>query len=161
MSDATTEPRPMKMLCIAKPVVRWPSGSRSVTKARKGSMETLLEASSSQRKAAAAQMDGAFGISKSISRGNDGAGEEVGPTPAEACPGAVAGLADERLDEQAGERGGEPQDGNLVRRCAEILIDGAHVGELQRPAKLDAQEAEVHVPDLRERLPGLLHRVPY
>src|SRR5262249_43816211 len=31
-----------------------------------------------------------------------------------------------------------------------VLVDGAHVGHLERPAELDAQEAEAHVPDLPE-----------
>ncbi len=44
----------------------------------------------------------------------------------------------------------EPEDGDLVSVGAEVLVDGAHVGHLQRPAELDAQEAEAHVPDLPE-----------
>src|SRR5215831_19099843 len=37
-----------------------------------------------------------------------------------------------------------------MRVGAEILVDRAHVGHLQRPAELNAQEAEAHVPDLPE-----------
>ena len=55
-----------------------------------------------------------------------------------------------RLNQHAGERRGQPQDGNLVGPRAQVLIDGAHVRHLQAPAELDAQEAEAHVPYLPE-----------
>ena len=32
----------------------------------------------------------------------------------------------------------------------QILVDRTHVGDLQTPAKLNAKEAETHVPDLPE-----------
>ena len=57
-------------------------------------------------------------------------------------------MADERLDDETGERGGEPQDGDLVGARAKILVNGAHVRHLQVPAELDSEEAEAHVPDL-------------
>src|SRR5262249_20454497 len=82
--------------------------------------------------------------------GERGGGEEGRPAPAEGVPRGIAHVADDGLHEQAGERGGEPQHGDLVRVGAEVLVDGAHVGHLQRPAELDAQEAEGHVPDLPE-----------
>src|SRR6516162_7952255 len=44
-ADATTAPKPMKRLCMAKPCVRCSSGSRSATNARNGSMLTLIEES--------------------------------------------------------------------------------------------------------------------
>jgi hypothetical protein len=53
--DETTAPMPMKKLCIANPEVRCSSGSISPTKARKGSMETLIDASSIQSMMAAIQ----------------------------------------------------------------------------------------------------------
>ena len=50
---AMTAPRPMKKLCIAKPMPRCSSGSLSATKARNGSIEMLIEASSTQSRPAA------------------------------------------------------------------------------------------------------------
>ena len=46
-------PAPMNTLCMAKPTVRCSSGSRSATKARKGSMLTFTDASRIQRRPAA------------------------------------------------------------------------------------------------------------
>ncbi len=82
--------------------------------------------------------------------------QEVRPATPEAAPGAVAEVADDRLHDQAGDRRGEPQDRQLVDRCAERLEDAAHVRVLQREAELDAQEPEAHVPDLPEAQGGLL-----
>src|SRR5437016_13322053 len=59
-------------------------------------------------------------------------------------------MADDGLDDKPGQRRGEPENGDLVGVGAEVLVDGAHVGHLQCPAELDAQEAEAHVPDLPE-----------
>ena len=64
-AEATTAPNPMKRLCIPKPSVRWSSGSRSATKARKGSMLTLMEASRIQSRPAAIQSAEALGMSSS------------------------------------------------------------------------------------------------
>ena len=61
-ADATTAPRPMKRLCIPKPRVRCSSGSRSATKARNGSMLTLIEASSTHSSPAAIHRLGALGM---------------------------------------------------------------------------------------------------
>src|SRR5262249_3976730 len=84
------------------------------------------------------------------SRGKQGADQKVGATPSEPVPGMVAHVTDGGLDEQPRQRCGEPENRNLVRLGAEVLVDGAHVGHLQSPAELDAQEAEAHVPDLPE-----------
>ncbi len=73
-----------------------------------------------------------------------------GPPPPEAVPGVVAEVADHRLHDEPGERGREPEHRDLVGLCAQVLVDGAHVGHLQPPAELDAQEAKAHVPDCRE-----------
>src|SRR6185437_7485333 len=78
------------------------------------------------------------------------AGQKVGTTAAEAPPGMVAGVADNRLYDQPRKGRGEPEDGNLVGTSAQVFIDGAHVGHLQSPAKLNAEESEAHVPDLPE-----------
>ena len=154
-AEATTAPRPMKRLCMAKPAVRWPSGSMSATKARNGSMLMLMEASRIQSMPAAIHSADAVGHEEEHERTQDRAGEEVRAAAAEAAPGVVAGVADDGLDEQAGQRRGEPQNRNLVGARAQVLIDGAHVGHLQAPAELDAEEAEAHVPDLPEAALGL------
>jgi len=77
----------------------------------------------------------------------DGADEEVRTAAAEWTPSAVAHRADERLDDQAGQRRGEPETRDLFVGCAEVLVDRTHVRHLQPPAELDAEEPEVHVPE--------------
>ena len=52
---ATTAPTPMKKLCMANPLPRCCSGNLSATKARKGSMLTLMLASRIQSSPAAIQ----------------------------------------------------------------------------------------------------------
>src|SRR5262249_26960754 len=84
------------------------------------------------------------------SRGEQRADQKVGATPAQAVPCVVAHVTDDGLDHQPRQRCREPENRNLVRLCAEVLVDGAHVRHLQSPAELDAQEAEAHVPDLPE-----------
>ena len=78
------------------------------------------------------------------------ADQKVGPPPAERTPGAVAHRADDRLDDETGERRRQPEPGNLIIRRSQIFVDGAHVGHLQAPAELDAQKTKAHVPDFRE-----------
>ena len=48
--------------------------------------------------------------------------------------------------------------GILIGAGAQVFVDGAHVGHLQSPAKLNAEEAEAHVPDLPISFARLLHR---
>ena len=57
----------MNMLCMAKPEVRWPSGRMSATKARKGSMLTLMEASRIQSMPAAIHSAELLGMKRSMS----------------------------------------------------------------------------------------------
>ena len=64
-AEASTAPMPMKKLCIAKPVVRCSSGSRSPTKARNGSIVTLIEASMIHRVTAANHNAGDWGMASS------------------------------------------------------------------------------------------------
>jgi hypothetical protein len=52
----------MKKLCIAKPVIRCDAGRLSPTKARNGSIETLMEASMIQSIPAATQSAGECGM---------------------------------------------------------------------------------------------------
>src|SRR5690606_15309751 len=65
--------------------------------------------------------------------------------------GAVGQVADDRLHEQPGEGGGDPQQRELVHLRAEGLEDPADVRVLQCEAELDAQAPEAHVPDVTER----------
>ena len=58
---ATTEPTPMKKLCIAKPFGRCAGGSWSPTKARNGSIATLIEASRIHSMPAAIHSAGTLG----------------------------------------------------------------------------------------------------
>ena len=77
--------------------------------------------------------------------------------PAQPRPDAVAGLSNQWLDEHAGDGRGQPQDGQGIGVCPQVAVNGAHVGHLQSPAELDAEEAEAHVPDLPERKTRFLH----
>src|SRR5208337_1727725 len=80
--------------------------------------------------------------------------------PAQPRPEAIAGLADQRLDDHPGDGRGQPQDGQGIGIRAEVAVNGAHVGHLEAPAELDAKKAEAHVPDLPERKPGFIHKSP-
>ena len=84
-------------------------------------------------------------------RRQHGTDQEVRPAPAQRRPGAVGQVAHDRLDDQPGQRGGDPQQRDLVHLRAEGLEDPADVRVLQCEAELDAQEPEAHVPDLPER----------
>ena len=91
------------------------------------------------------------------------AGQEIRTAAAQPAPGVVAGVADDGLHQQPGQRRRQPQDRDLVGARAQIFVDGAHVGHLQSPAKLNAEEPETHVPDLPEALSVVfasLRRIP-
>ena len=111
-------------------------------------MLTLTDASRTQSRPAAIQSPVALGMAMSARQeGQDGTDEKIRPAAPEARPGAVAVVADDRLHEQACDRRGEPEQRDVALTGAEILVDGAHVGHLQAPAELDAEEPETHVPD--------------
>ncbi len=80
------------------------------------------------------------------------AGQEIGAAPAQTAPGPVRIMADDRLDEQPGQRGGDPQQREVVDALAQRLEDATHVRVLQREADLDAEEAEADVPQPGEPL---------
>ncbi len=65
-------------------------------------------------------------------------------------PGAIAEVANDGLDDQASDRGGEPEEGEGGFGSAEVFVDLAHVAHLEAPTELDTKEAERHVPDGEE-----------
>src|SRR3546814_9068213 len=67
-------------------------------------------------------------------------------------------MADDRLDEQPGQRRRDPQARQSLDILAERLEDAAHIGVLEREADLEAEEAEADVPQAGETLSRLLHR---
>ena len=83
--------------------------------------------------------------------GEDGSDEEVGSAPAEdGVPGAVAEVADDGLDDEASDGGGEPEERESRFGSAEVFVDRAHVAHLEAPTELDPKEAERHIPDGKE-----------
>src|SRR6202022_4606467 len=87
------------------------------------------------------------------------ADEERWTPPPKPTPSAITQHTHHRLDEKPGERRGQPEDRHLVRTCSQALVDRRHVGELQSPAELNAEETKAHVEQLPERHLRLLHRV--
>jgi hypothetical protein len=69
-------------------------------------------------------------------------------------------MTDDRLDQQAGGRRGDPQDRQVVHVDAQGLEDAAGIGVLQAETDLDPEEPKAHVPDLEEIQPGLGHPLP-
>ena len=112
--------------------------------------EMLIVASNTHNNPAAIQRVEAIRHENQRQRTRQSAPQQIRPTAAEAAPGVIAHVADDWLDEQAGERRGEPEQRDLIRLGAKIFINGAHVRHLQAPAELDAEKAEAHVPDLPE-----------
>ena len=156
MSEPTTELAPMKKVWTANPVVRCSSGSMSPTKARIGSIVTLMEASMIHSIPAANHRPGELGITRSASEARMRAGQKVGFSAAEPVPGLVAHVADDRLHHQSRDRAGDPKDGNLVHLRAEGLEDPTDVRVLQGEAELDADVTEAHVPELPKTQEGFL-----
>ena len=81
--------------------------------------------------------------------------ERLAPPPPRA-PRPVRERADQRLDEQAGDRPGQVEDRQLVGAGAEVVVDRVHGGLLHAEAVLDAEEPEVHQQDLRHAHQRLL-----
>ena len=63
-------------------------------------------------------------------------------------PGFIAHIADDRLDQQAGNGSGNPEDGDLFNGSAEDLENTADIGILQGESKLDAKKAKTQIPYL-------------
>jgi len=55
-------------------------------------------------------------------------------------------MADHRLDEQPGQRRGDPEKGEILFGRAHRLEDPADIGILQRKADLNAEKAERGIP---------------
>src|ERR1041384_3776139 len=61
---------------------------------------------------------------------------------------AIQSAVESGMKKRAGHRAGKPKNRYSIRVGAEVGIDRAHVGELQSPAELNAQEPEAQVPNL-------------
>ena len=81
--------------------------------------------------------------------------QEIGTAAAQPAPGAIRIMADDRLDQQPGQRGCDPECGEIVERFSERLKDAAHIRILQREADLDAEETEADIPQPPESLARL------
>ena len=86
--------------------------------------------------------------------GHRGPHEEVGYAPSEAAPRPVAEHADERLHDDAHQRGQYPEVTQTVWVGAQRGEDAADVGALQGVGYLYAEEAEADVPQLPETMVG-------
>src|SRR3546814_16820950 len=71
-------------------------------------------------------------------RREDRTRKEIGSPPPQSSPGAVTVMADQRLDEQPGDRPRNPEDREIVDRRAQRLEDAADIGALEREPALDA-----------------------
>src|SRR3546814_20640013 len=66
-------------------------------------------------------------------------------------------MADDRLDEQPGQRRGDPQARQLLDILANRLEDAAHIRILQREADLDSEKAQAENPQAGKTIPRLVH----
>jgi len=84
---------------------------------------------------------------------------QAAPTPPapQPPPGPIAHVADNRLNDQAGQGSGQPQQRQLICPRTKIFVDRAHVGELEIPAELDSEKPYAHVDDLPSVQARLLH----
>src|SRR3546814_4251701 len=67
---------------------------------------------------------------------------------AKPCPGTVAVIAHNRLDDHAGDRCHQPEQREVLYIGTERLEDAGGITCLQGKAELDAQKAEAHIEDL-------------
>ena len=91
-------------------------------------------------------------------RGKHRTRQEIGPAPSEpAQPGAIRQMADNRLDEQPGQRRRHPQRGQIVDTAAQRLEHPAHIGVLQRKPDLDAEKAHADATQAKKGPARLVH----
>ena len=86
-------------------------------------------------------------------------GQEIGSASPQPVPRVVTGMADDWLYQEPGQGSSEPENRNLVSARSQVFVNRAHVGHLQAPSKLDAEEAEAHVPYLPEAPGWFLHEM--
>ena len=90
--------------------------------------------------------------------GKNGSQQKIRPPSAQhRMPGSIAHRADHRLNDEAGQRGRQPEERQLALLGPEILVDRGHVPHLEAPAKLDPEKSERHVPDLPKGETGYVH----
>ena len=88
----------------------------------------------------------------------DGPDQKEGLPPSQLGPRLVTPCSDDGLNHQSCQRCSQPKHRDFLWLCAEVFVDGAHVGHLQAPTKLDAHEPKTHVPDFPETQISLFHR---
>src|SRR4051794_7982220 len=149
---ASVMPRPVKNDWARNPLPSWDGGSLSAMNARYGSIAVLLLASSSQSRMTAITHRGDEREEEQTQAAADRAHQEERFASAPArTPRPVGQGADQRLDEQSGDRTGQVQDRRISWLGAQELIHRIHSSLLHAEAVLDAEEPEVHDQDRRHR----------
>src|SRR6185369_18059721 len=88
----------------------------------------------------------------------DRTGKKIRTAMTKLVPGAIAHRADDGLNDQTSDWTSEPEIRKRAFLGVQVLVNRAHVGELQTPAKLNAEKSETHVPDLPEAQAWFLHQ---
>jgi hypothetical protein len=70
-------------------------------------------------------------------------------------PCSIAHKPDDRLNDEPGNGGGQPQNGYFFGPSSESFENPADVGILQRKSELNSEKAETQVPDLPKAQAGL------
>ena len=149
---ASTAPAPVNMLCVRNPRASCDSGNRSEMNARYGSIEVLLPASRSQKQTTASQRMPTNGkANRMIAQRIAPASDEGSSAAPPGAPGPVADRADQRLDDQSGDRSGQVEDRELIGICADQQEERVHRRLGEAEAELDPEEPEVHHQDGRAR----------
>ena len=142
---ASTAPAPVNMLWVRNPRASCDLGSRSEMNARYGSIEVLLPASSSQKQITPSHRAPTNGNTNRMIAQRIAPAVMNGSTAAPAgAPGPVADRADQRLDEQTGDRPGEVEDRELLGLGADQQEQRVHRRLGEAEAELDPEEPEVH-----------------
>ena len=96
------------------------------------------------------QQHGTVGHEEQCDRRDDGTSEDVGDSAAQPGPGSVGEDADDGLDDQSGQRCGQPEIAQVAQVRAQRLQNARRIGVLERVSDLYAQESEAEIPDLPE-----------